>query len=75
MPKISMLIPSEALAVIDEQAAGNRTAFMIAASVERARILSRARLDEEIAASVLASDDEDAIEYSAWEATIGDGLG
>jgi hypothetical protein len=70
-----MLIPDEALAVTDEQAAGNRTACMIAESVAHARIPARARLDAEIAAAILASDDEDAIAYSAGEATIGDGLG
>jgi hypothetical protein len=75
MPNLSVLIPDEALAVIDEQAAGNRTACIIAASVAQARIPARARLDAEIAASIFAADDEDAIAYSAWQATIGDGLG
>jgi homoserine kinase len=74
MAKISMLIPDEQLAVIDAQAGGNRTAFMIAAALERAKRLRRQRMDDEIAASVRASDADDSVVYDQWEATIGDGL-
>jgi hypothetical protein len=69
-----MLIPDEALSVIDAQADGNRTAFMIAASLERAKRMQRERMDAEIAASVRASDDEDFAVYEQWEGVVGDGL-
>ena len=74
MPKISMLVPEEALAEIDAQAGGNRTSFMIAAALERARAVRRAQLDAEIAASLASSDEADAREYAAWEGTLADGL-
>jgi hypothetical protein len=69
-----MLIPDEQLAVIDAQADGNRTAFMIAAAVEQAKRLKRQRMDAEIAASVRASDDDDFTVYAEWEGVVGDGL-
>jgi hypothetical protein len=74
MPKISMLIPDDQLSVIDAQAGGNRTAFMIAAAVERAKHLQRARMDAEIAASVRATDDDDFAVYAEWEGAVADGL-
>jgi hypothetical protein len=74
MPKISMLIPDDQLALIDAQADGNRTAFMIAAAVEQAKRVKRRRMDAEIAASVRASDDDDFTVYAEWEGVVGDGL-
>ncbi len=74
MPKISMLIPDDQLALIDAQADGNRTAFMIAAAVEQAKRAKRERMDAEIAASVRASDDDDFTIYAEWEGVVGDGL-
>jgi uncharacterized protein involved in propanediol utilization len=74
MAKISMLIPDEALAEIDAQAGGNRTAFMVAAAIERARKLKRELTDREIAASIVANEEHDAEVYAQWEATIADGL-
>ena len=74
MAKISMLVPDDQLAVIDAHAGGNRTAFMIAAAVERAKVIKRERMDAEIAASVRASDDDDFVVYSEWESVVGDGL-
>ncbi len=74
MPKISMLIPDDQLSLIDAQAGGNRTAFMIAAAVERAKRMQRELMDAEIAASVRASDDDDFAVYADWEGAIGDGI-
>ena len=69
-----MVVPDDQLAAIDAQANGNRTAFMIAAAVERAKRLKRERMDEEIAASVRANDDADVVVYKDWEFTVGDGI-
>jgi len=69
-----MLIPDDQLALIDAQADGNRTAFMIAAAVEQAKRVKRRRMDAEIAASVRASDDDDFTVYAEWEGVVGDGL-
>ena len=74
MPKISMLIPERQLALIDAQAGGNRTAFMISAAVERAKRLRRQRMDEEIAASIQDSEDGDFAVYKDWENVAGDGI-
>lgn len=75
MAKISMLIPEEQLAQIDREAGGNRTSFMIAAAVDRARDLERARLDQEIARSVSEDAESDLALYRDWEITMADGLG
>jgi homoserine kinase len=69
-----MLIPADQLAEIDAQANGNRTAFMIEAAIERAKRLKRARVDDEIASSIRASEAGDFLEYEAWESTLNDGL-
>lgn len=74
MAKISMLIADELLAEIDAQAGGNRTAFMVAASLERARTVRRERLDREIAESLEADADADMATYRDWEPTMADGL-
>ena len=69
-----MLIPADQLAEIDAQANGNRTAFMIEAAIERAKRLKRARIDDEIASSIRASEGDDFSVYEAWEGTLSDGL-
>ncbi len=74
MAKISMLIADELLAEIDAQAGGNRTAFMLAASLERARTARREQLDREIAESLDADVDADMSVYRDWEVTMADGL-
>jgi hypothetical protein len=74
MPKISMLIPEEALAEIDAQAGGNRTSFMVTAAIERARTLKRNQIDREIAATLTANAAENAATYRDWEPTLADGL-
>jgi hypothetical protein len=74
MAKISMLVPDEALAEIDESSNGNRTAFMIAAALERARKIRRKRVDDEIAESCARNAESDLEVFRDWECTIGDGL-
>ena len=74
MAKISMLIADHLLAEIDAQAAGNRTAFMLAASLGRARVLRRELLDREIAESLAADAENDLAVIRDWDVTIADGL-
>lgn len=74
MAKISMVIPEAALAEIDASANGNRTAFMIAAAIERARKIQRQRIDEEVAESCRRNAKADLELYREWECTLGDGL-
>ena len=74
MAKISMLIADEQLAEIDAQAAGNRTAFMVASSLQRARALRREQVDREIAESLDANTEEDMAVYRDFEGTMADGL-
>jgi hypothetical protein len=74
MAKISMLIGDAELAEIDGQAGGNRTAFMVAAAVERARALKRRQVDEEIATSLRADEEANADVNREWETTLADGL-
>lgn len=74
MAKISMLVPDDALAEIDASAGGNRTAFMIAAALRRARDLRRLREDEEIAAECAANAQLDLHVLREWEVTNLDGL-
>ncbi len=75
MAKISMIIPDDALAEIDASAAGNRSAFMLAAALERARRERRQREDAEIAELCSANAKLDAAVDSDWSSTSGDGLG
>ncbi len=48
MAKISIVVPDEALALIDS-VAGNRSAFMVGAAVNAAKLMEREALDAEIA--------------------------
>lgn len=74
MAKISMLIPDDALAEIDDAAGGNRSAFMVAASLRRARDLQRLREDEEVAAQCSENAAADAELSREWEDTSADGV-
>jgi hypothetical protein len=62
------------MAEVDEQAGGNQTAFMVTASLERARTVKRERLDREIAESLDADAEANMVVYRDWEPTIADGL-
>lgn len=74
MPRISMLVPDDALAEIDASAEGNRTAFMVAAALRQAREMQRLREDGEVAAACVAHRREDAQLMRDWDVTIADGL-
>jgi len=74
MAKISMTIPDSELSLIDAYSDGNRTAFMVAAAVARARVVRRERIDAEIAAALEANEEADYRVYKEWECTINDGL-
>jgi uncharacterized protein (DUF1778 family) len=74
MPKISMLIPDDALALIDRHASGNRTAFMMEAAVARARGLERERTDRDIIAALTDDPAADAAVRAAWHPTLADGI-
>ena len=74
MAKISMVISEAALAEIDSSAGGNRTAFMVAASLDRARQTKRKQDDREIAELCSANARRDAAVAKEWDATSGDGL-
>ncbi len=73
MPKISMLVPDEALALIDS-VAENRSAFMVEAAVAAAHVRRRLIEDAEIAAICSQTATRDANINDEWEAAIGDGL-
>ncbi|MBV8644429.1 MAG: hypothetical protein JO225_10990 [Candidatus Eremiobacteraeota bacterium] len=74
MAKISMVIPDADLAIIDEVAAPNRTAFMLAAAREAALRLRRQREDAEIARLLDEGADEDRALLDEFAGTLADGL-
>lgn len=74
MPKISMLIPPDALELIDS-VSGNRTAFMVDAAVAEAKRRRRELEDAEITRICRANAKRDRAVAKEWEATLGDGLG
>lgn len=74
MPRISMLLSDEDLAIIDAAASPNRTAFMVAAAKEVAIRLRRAREDAEIEAIMRENADEDVALAQEFESTLSDGL-
>jgi hypothetical protein len=74
MPRISLLVSDEDLAIIDAAASPNRTAFMVAAAREVAARIHRARIDAEVAAAVAESAAEDLELAREWESTLMDGL-
>ncbi len=74
MPRISMLLSNEDLAIIDAAASPNRTAFMVAAAKEVALRIRRAREDAEIEAIMRENAAEDAALSEEFASTVGDGL-
>lgn len=74
MPRISLLVSDEDLAIIDGAAKPNRTAFMVAAAKEVARRIARAREDAEIEAAMRGNADLDARLAAEFECTLLDGL-
>ena len=74
MAKISMVVPDVDLALIDEVASPNRTAFMVAAAKAAAIRVLRQREDEEIARILDESADEDRALLEEFSGTLADGL-
>ena len=74
MPRISMLISEEDLAVIDAAATPNRTAFMVAAAKDVARRVRRARRDAEIEGIMRENAGEDSALAEEFAGTLNDGL-
>jgi hypothetical protein len=74
MPRISLIVPEDDLALIDEVAAPNRTAFMVAASREAALRARRERDDRELAAILDASADADRELLAEFDGTAADGI-
>ncbi len=73
MPRISLLLSEEDLAIIDAAASPNRTAFMVAAAKEVAARVHRAKLDAEVAAAVAETADEDRKLTAEFDCTLNDG--
>ena len=67
-----MSVPEADLALIDEFSGGNRTSFMLTASLERARALRRKAIDEEIIQGF--ADNPEAELIAEWDGAIGEGL-
>jgi hypothetical protein len=74
MSKISMSIPPEALALIDEVAAPNRTAFMIEAALDAARRRRRELEDADIAWICTEGSGRDQAITQEFVNTLGDAL-
>jgi hypothetical protein len=74
MTRISMLIPPDELADIDEVAVPNRTAFMLRVVKEAVARLKQERLQNEISACLLETADEDLELTEEFSATAADGL-
>ncbi len=73
MAKISILVPDEALALIDSVAA-NRSAFMVSAAVNAAKLKEREALDAEIAQWCSQNASVDASVDAEFAPTLMDGL-
>lgn len=73
MAKISMVVPDEALALIDS-VAENRSAFMVAASVKAAEQIKRLTVDAEIARSCAENAQTAAAIESEFASALMDGL-
>lgn len=74
MPKISLVVPDEELAAIDEVAAPNRTAFMLAAAREAVARVRRQRVENEIARCLQETAADDAALLSDFDGVTADGL-
>jgi hypothetical protein len=74
MAKISMVILDADLAVIDEVASPNRTAFHVSAAKEAAVRIQRERADAQVARILSESADEDRSLLQEFVGTLADGL-
>jgi hypothetical protein len=74
MAKISMIVPDEELALIDEFASPNRTAFMLRAVREAIAGLQRARTDAEIERCLAETAEDDVALSREFAGVSADGL-
>jgi uncharacterized protein (DUF1778 family) len=74
MAVITLRIPDEELALIDAEAGGNRTQFMLTAAHEAAERLRRARFDAEISGILLEDVERDLAINDDFSAAMSDGL-
>lgn len=74
MAKISMLIPDADLALIDEVAKPNRTAFMIRSALDAAARARRQRDDAEVGRICAETAKRDRKLAREFEPVLGDGL-
>ena len=73
MPRISLTVSDEDLALIDA-ASANRTAFIVAAAKEVAHRIGRARDDAEIEAILRETAADDVALAEEFASTLADGL-
>jgi len=74
MAIITLRVPDEELALIDAEAGGNRTRFMLMAAHETARRLRRARFDAEVSRILLEDVERDQAISDEFSVTLSDGL-
>jgi hypothetical protein len=74
MAKISMIVADADLALIDEVATPNRTAFMVQASKQAAARVLEDRLNAEIARCLAESADDDRALLEEFAGVTADGL-
>ncbi len=74
MAKISMVVPDEDLAAIDEVATPNRTAFLLEAARVAVARLRREKLDAEIARCLSETAKDDLVLLNAFTNVAGDNL-
>jgi uncharacterized protein (DUF1778 family) len=75
MATITLRVPDEDLSLIDAEAGGNRTHFMLTAAREAARRLRRERLDAEVSRILIEDAERDLAVLAELSQTMADGLG
>ena len=73
MGRITIVVPDDALAVIDS-VSSNRSAFMTAAALAAAKAKLRQIEDAEIERLCAESAEEDLAIAREWDSTVGDGI-
>lgn len=74
MPRISILVANEDLAIIDSVAMSSRSDFIAAAARDAAMRIRRGRIDEEIESIMRANADHDVALATEFACTLTDGL-
>jgi len=74
MATITLRVPDDVLAAIDEEAGNNRTQFMLNAAREAIRLRRRERVDAEVSRILLDDVERDLEIARDFESTLADGL-